>query len=89
MLSEALSHLESRKTKRSAQGLDGSYEVLLIDDGSTDGTSAAALAFAETLRGVGGETLRVVKLEKNRGKGGAVIHVRASVASSEPAASLL
>ena len=82
MLKEALSHLEKRKATRIAQGLDGSYEVLLVDDGSSDGTARTALSLAEELKGAGGESLRVVKLEKNRGKGGAVIHVKLSLSTT-------
>lgn len=44
-----------------------SFEVLVVDDGSSDDTSGAALVFAE--RGV-----RVLALGQNRGKGAAIRH---------------
>ncbi len=44
-----------------------SWEIVVADDGSRDGTAAAAEAFAAHNPGV-----RVVRLEQNRGKGGAV-----------------
>lgn len=50
-----------------------SWELLLVDDGSTDGTSDLALTWAADNE-VYGEKLRVCILEKNRGKGGAVAH---------------
>lgn len=61
----------------------GSYEVLVVDDGSKDGTTQVALELAAELetqwsakgrrpRGV----VKVVTLVKNRGKGGCVKHVR-------------
>ncbi|KAK3294901.1 glycosyltransferase family 2 protein [Chaetomium fimeti] len=48
------------------------YEILIVDDGSRDRTVEVALSFARKhgLHNI----LRVVKLAKNRGKGGAVTH---------------
>ena len=43
-------------------------EVIVVDDGSTDGTSKAA----ESVSVPGSATLRVIRLETNRGKGFAV-----------------
>jgi dolichyl-phosphate beta-glucosyltransferase len=43
----------------------GSFEVLVVDDGSRDETAAVAAGFA-------GEGVRVLRHERNRGKGGAV-----------------
>jgi len=53
-----------------------SYEILIVDDGSRDRTVNVALELAEKLGLTQEKTkqLRVVKLEKNRGKGGAVRH---------------
>ena len=48
------------------------YEILIIDDGSRDRTVEVALAFSR--RHALHDILRVVKLQKNRGKGGAVTH---------------
>ena len=50
------------------------WEVLIISDGSTDKTIATALQFARS-RGIkASESIRVVALQENRGKGGAVVH---------------
>ncbi|KAK1834178.1 nucleotide-diphospho-sugar transferase [Podospora conica] len=48
------------------------YEILVVNDGSRDGTVAVALDFARR-RGLH-DVLRVVTLERNRGKGGGVTH---------------
>jgi dolichyl-phosphate beta-glucosyltransferase len=48
------------------------YEILIIDDGSRDRTVEVALSFSREHKLH--DILRVVKLEKNRGKGGAVTH---------------
>lgn len=47
------------------------YEILIIDDGSSDGTSATALKLAKKYPK---SNIKVVTLEKNIGKGGAVRH---------------
>lgn len=49
------------------------WEILLISDGSTDSTARVALDFAASRRLPPG-ALRVVTLQRNRGKGGAVTH---------------
>lgn len=55
----------------SPPGVSG-YEIIVVSDGSRDNTVDVVLEFArkKELHDI----LRVVKLEKNRGKGGAVTH---------------
>ena len=67
---------QPRSRSGSRSRLPGGWEILIVSDGSTDGTVATALAFAASLpahapaRGA----IRVVALGRNRGKGGAVLH---------------
>lgn len=60
MMREALDHLEGRKIK---------YELIVVDDASTDSTTDVALGFA---RQYGVDKVRVITLAVNRGKGGAI-----------------
>ncbi|KAI1787026.1 glycosyltransferase family 2 protein [Ganoderma leucocontextum] len=64
MFSTTLAHLESTRSSRS-------YEVLVVDDGSRDGTADLALKLGAQYPQ---SEVRVVVLEKNVGKGGAVRH---------------
>lgn len=50
----------------------GGYEIIIINDGSKDKTAEVALEFSRQY-GLH-DILRVVTLEKNRGKGGGVTH---------------
>ncbi|GAA5897014.1 hypothetical protein JCM8208_006145 [Rhodotorula glutinis] len=84
MLRPAVEFLETRElpTSSSAPRLQdgvarGSYEVLIVDDGSKDGTSDVALELAaEVEREFGAKrgTVKVCRLVRNRGKGGATKH---------------
>ena len=50
------------------------WEVLLVSDGSTDKTIETALRFARQLDKESASAIRVIALQQNRGKGGAVTH---------------
>lgn len=63
----------AKKHVRNAPNNDlGGYEILVVDDGSRDKTVDVVLQFAKDndLHDI----LRVVSLDKNRGKGGATTH---------------
>lgn len=80
MLDETLSFLENR-CRSSTSYLNSSdnpynisnstftYEIIIVDDGSTDGTSQCALRYQ---RRYGIDKVRLLKLPENQGKGGAV-----------------
>lgn len=65
MLDECLEFLEARVKSKSRF----SYEIIIVSDGSTDKTVEVATKYAQKL---GSDKIRVLALEKNRGKGGAV-----------------
>jgi len=74
MLAETVNYLD--KTY-----LGNDWEILVVDDGSTDSTTDLVLDWASELQEAGAfddGQVRVCRLEKNRGKGGAVSHVRHS-----------
>lgn len=64
MMADTIGHLSSLETKRT-------FEILVVDDGSNDGTSSTALKLAAIYPKY---DIKVVTLEKNIGKGGAVRH---------------
>lgn len=65
MIIEAVNYLNDK--------FEGSYEILIIDDGSKDGTAEYALQLANEQK-LAPHIVRIVKFEQNRGKGGAVTH---------------
>lgn len=84
MLDTTLAHLHSASTSKPAPPSASpnghaqqhrpslrTHELLIVDDGSQDGTSALALALAAQHPTA---DIRVVTLDKNLGKGGAVRH---------------
>lgn len=64
MLDECTEFLESR-----CKSSDYKYEIIIVSDGSKDKTVDVAQKYAKKL---GSDKLRVLDLETNRGKGGAV-----------------
>lgn len=69
MMGECMEYLE----KRLAQDKTFQYEVIIVSDGSSDGTVAVAHKYAEKYSS---DNVRVLALTENRGKGGAVRLVR-------------
>eukprot|EP00731_Ephydatia_muelleri_P030836 Em0022g350a len=65
MMKETMNYLEERHKRQ--KGF--TYEVIVVNDGSTDHTSKEALKFVSRY---GYEKVRVLDFVKNRGKGGAV-----------------
>jgi len=66
MLATTIAHLNTPSIKNTR-----TYEILIVDDGSSDGTAALAIKLAHNYPE---SEIRVAKLEKNLGKGGAVRH---------------
>ncbi|KAJ7357714.1 dolichyl-phosphate beta-glucosyltransferase [Desmophyllum pertusum] len=65
MLDETFEYLENEKKNKPSF----TYEIIVVDDGSKDATSKVALEYSKKY---GVHQMRVLTLEKNRGKGGAV-----------------
>ncbi|KAI7892355.1 nucleotide-diphospho-sugar transferase [Mucor mucedo] len=65
MLKETVEYLEAQKKVDE----NYTYEIIVVDDGSRDNTIDVALEFAKTSPEA---DIRVLALDKNRGKGGAV-----------------
>nr|XP_054754765.1 dolichyl-phosphate beta-glucosyltransferase-like isoform X1 [Lytechinus pictus] len=65
MMDEALEFLIPRQKQDKSQ----TFEIIIVDDGSKDGTTEVALEYSNKF---GTDMIRVLTLEKNRGKGGAV-----------------
>ncbi|MCJ1446685.1 MAG: dolichyl-phosphate beta-glucosyltransferase [Stictis urceolatum] len=62
-------------TPSSTSGIEpAGWEIVLVSDGSTDGTIETALSYARTLTPASASAIRIVSLAENRGKGGAVTH---------------
>ncbi|KAJ1547982.1 dolichyl-phosphate beta-glucosyltransferase [Nowakowskiella sp. JEL0078] len=69
MLKDAFEYLNDRCRKDPKF----SYEIIIVDDGSKDKTSEVAVNFAkDNIDGSDRQDFKVMKLTKNRGKGGAV-----------------
>lgn len=68
MLDEAIAFLEKR-TKERPDHRPFTYEIIVVDDGSSDKTAQVVLSYSDKYTT---EKVRLMKLETNRGKGGAV-----------------
>jgi len=65
MLDETLLYLKERQKRE----LQFTWEIIIVDDGSPDRTSAVALQY---VKAEGTDQIRVLRLSKNSGKGGAL-----------------
>lgn len=67
MLNETLSYLTTRSSR--TRDPPFTWEVLIVDDGSSDATAAVAFDFVRTH---GADRVRLLRMTKNSGKGAAV-----------------
>ena len=65
MMKETMSYLQQRQRRHPSF----QYEVIMVNDGSPDGTAKEALKFVQEF---GTERVRLLDFARNRGKGGAV-----------------
>lgn len=65
-------HATKRHVRNAPSEHVGGYEIIVVNDGSSDKTVDVVLKFAQE-KGLH-DILRVVSLERNRGKGGGVTH---------------
>ena len=65
MMAETIEFLEEQCTKDKSF----KYEIIIVSDGSRDNTVAVAQTYVDKW---GSDKIRVLNLEENRGKGGAV-----------------
>ena len=70
MLTETIEFLQEKKQ----QDKTFTYEIIIVDDGSRDQTVQVAFDFAKEHKEKDVD-IRILALEKNRGKGGAVTQV--------------
>ncbi|GMG39751.1 unnamed protein product [Ambrosiozyma monospora] len=74
MLDEAIEYLNLKYPKSSKSNSNKTYEIVLVDDGSKDGTADYALKLASKRYSLTPHQMRIVQFVENRGKGGAVTH---------------
>ena len=67
-------HSQANGHHETSRGSDSGWEILVVSDGSKDGTIETALRCARRLDAGSVSCIRVVDLKQNRGKGGAVTH---------------
>lgn len=73
-LPNGISHRSKSQNSIRKQKEPSGWEILIVSDGSTDKTIETALAFARDLGKPSSASIRVISLQENRGKGGAVTH---------------